>query len=319
MAACNNNGKCLTMSQLAQTRTVDGALSAVTYGATPNTAATWDADKIHGCYCHDGYYAVPDRATGVLSYYCSHQPCPYGDDPRTPTVEMQTATCTATAGAFKLLFDDGARHGAHTTAAIAFDATAAVVEARLEALPSIQDVAVVFSTGTAACSGAGVGIAVTFTDTNSVTADLNLMTVDASETCTSPDGGKTCEAVTLDGVAATCTGTNDGGGTPCLHWKGDTALQAGAGTVTFAETTKGDFTQSFEVQTLTCIATSGTFTLTFRGQATAAIAFDAGAGAVEAALEFLSSVNDVTVALSTGTAACAASPGVGIAVRRMCV
>jgi len=43
----------------------------------------------------------------------------------------------------------------------------------------------------------------------------HLMTVTSNtqtETCTSPDGGSTCEAVTLNGVAATCTGTTDGGG-----------------------------------------------------------------------------------------------------------
>lgn len=267
---CNGNGRCLTMSQLALLGSVDGVVTgATTYGGTPNTASAWDGDKISGCHCNDGYYAMPDRATGMRSYYCSQKPCPFGDNPMTGTVEIQTATCTGTSGEFNLGFDDGA--GVQQTTVIAFDATAAVVEQRLEALSNIQNVAVAFSTGTAACSGAGVGITVTFTDTNSETADLNMLT-----------------AVVTD-------------------------LQAGAGTVTFAETTKGTFRQNFEMQTLTCTATSGTFTLTFRGQTTSALAFDATAATVEAALEYMSQIGDVTVAFSTGTAACDGT-GVGISV-----
>jgi len=46
----------------------------------------------------------------------------------------------------------------------------------------------------------------------SVTADTY------TETCTSPDGLGSCEGVTLDGVAATCTSQTDGDGTACVHW-----------------------------------------------------------------------------------------------------
>ncbi len=59
---------------------------------------------------------------------------------------------------------------------------------------------------------------------------------------------------------------------------------------------------SDEVQTLTVDATGGTFTLTFAGQTTAAIASEATAAAVEAALEALSNVapGDVTVTGAAG-------------------
>lgn len=52
-----------------------------------------------------------------------------------------------------------------------------------------------------------------------------------------------------------------------------------------------------EVETVTVNATGGTFTLTFSGQTTAAIAFNATAGAVQSALEALSNIapGDITV------------------------
>lgn len=50
-----------------------------------------------------------------------------------------------------------------------------------------------------------------------------------------------------------------------------------------------------EVQTLTIDATGGTYTLTYSGQTTAPIAFDADASAVETALRGLSSINGANV------------------------
>ena len=57
-----------------------------------------------------------------------------------------------------------------------------------------------------------------------------------------------------------------------------------------------------EVQKVSNTATGGTFTLTFNGQTTAAIAYDATASAVESALEALSNITDVYV-YGTGTSA----------------
>jgi len=52
------------------------------------------------------------------------------------------------------------------------------------------------------------------------------------------------------------------------------------------------------VQTLTISATAGTFTLTFNGQTTSALAYDAGAGAIQLALEALGSVGTANVAVT---------------------
>jgi hypothetical protein len=64
--------------------------------------------------------------------------------------------------------------------------------------------------------------------------------------------------------------------------------------------------QTNEVNTITANATpatAGTFTITVEGQTTAAIAFDADATAIQAALELLSTVDagDVTAVQTTGT------------------
>jgi len=71
-------------------------------------------------------------------------------------------------------------------------------------------------------------------------------------------------------------------------------------TVTVTETTKGSSDPVDEVQTvrLTPTPTGGTFTLTYAGQTTAAIAYNAAASAVTTAVEALSNVTDVTVAAS---------------------
>lgn len=63
-------------------------------------------------------------------------------------------------------------------------------------------------------------------------------------------------------------------------------------------TTTGGFAGTNEVQTLTLSATGGTFTLTYSGQTTTAIAYNAAASAVELALEALSNLVPAEVAVS---------------------
>ena len=268
---CTGNGMCKSMYQLAQLTTTNGELQSYTYGAT-NTSATWDAHMIYGCHCGTGFvhmhYKPPDVKT-MLSYDCSFVACPQGDNPKTPTKEVQTLTCIGTAGTFTLSF------GGQTTAVLAWDATAVTVQAALNALNgAIQGgVTVTYSTGAAACAASpGVDLVVTF---NGNGGDLAALAFDLAPT-------------------------------------GQTALAGGSMTV--VETTKGSQLQNFEKQTLTCTATSGTFSLSFRGRITSAIAFDATALTVKTALEALQTITEVNVVLSTGSSACAASPGVGIAV-----
>jgi hypothetical protein len=77
--------------------------------------------------------------------------------------------------------------------------------------------------------------------------------------------------------------------------KAELRLIAGRGSAFSADTLP---TGTNAVQTVTVAATAGTFTLTFQGATTAALAFDATAAAVQAALEALPSVGAGNVAVS---------------------
>jgi hypothetical protein len=66
-----------------------------------------------------------------------------------------------------------------------------------------------------------------------------------------------------------------------------------------------DYAGAFEVQTISCDASAGTFTLKFREHISSAIAFNANAAAIETAFEGLNSVTNVTVTLGgVQTTAC---------------
>jgi hypothetical protein len=97
---------------------------------------------------------------GYTGHNCAVRECVFGDDPVTAGVnEEQVVHCDCDAtcsGNFYLTFRG------ETTAAIAHDATAAAVEAALEALLTIDDVTVTFAVGAAACSVAGEDILVEF-------------------------------------------------------------------------------------------------------------------------------------------------------------
>jgi hypothetical protein len=118
--------------------------------------------------------------------------------------EVQTLTCTATLGTFKLT------HGAATTSALAFDATAAQVQTALVALSTIASATVTFSGGSvAACSGVGVGIAVTFTgstvDEDAMTKDLSLLGATAGTIAVAETFKGGSEVQTLTCTATTST------------------------------------------------------------------------------------------------------------------
>lgn len=93
---CNNNGRCMTMREMALWAESNGDATSYTYGEDPNEARTWDAERIHGCMCDPGH-------TG---YDCSLKTCPSGNDPATYNdhVEVQLLTCNADAGTFTLTF-----------------------------------------------------------------------------------------------------------------------------------------------------------------------------------------------------------------------
>lgn len=79
-------------------------------------------------------------------------------------------------------------------------------------------------------------------------------------------------------------------------------LSGGLGSAVVATTTPGVLNTTSEVQTITVTATGGTFTITYDGQTTAAIAYNASTAAVQTALWALSNIadNDVAVTGSAG-------------------
>merc|ERR1719261_147699 len=131
---CNGFGLCYTMAELAAQATLGGDATALTYGASIGKMETWDAHMIRGCKCDRGYKMEPDGPINAPSYFCSRRPCATGDDPRTlgGLDEVQTATCTATAGTLTPTFRS------KTTARIAYDAEPVTVMNALWALQSID-------------------------------------------------------------------------------------------------------------------------------------------------------------------------------------
>jgi hypothetical protein len=204
---CSGNGLCKSMRQLAVVGTVNGDSTSVTYGATPNTVATWDADMIFACYCDKGFYLEPDRNSSI-DFMCSRRPCPTGDNPLThDTVnEVQMVTCTGTGGDFTLTYDS------QISATIAFGASEADVKAALEGLSTIGTVTVDFGEGSSVACGASVPVPILVTFTTEF-GDLPLMTVQAgalvggSAAVTEYQSGRDGQYTEVQTVTCTCTGT----------------------------------------------------------------------------------------------------------------
>lgn len=94
----------------------------------------------------------------------------------------------------------------------------------------------------------------------------------------------TFPAVTLDGTDQTVNGS-------ASAWRADATGESGGWSVTVSST---GF-EGGEVQEISNNATGGTFTLTFDGQTTAAIDYNATAATVQSALEALSNIADVSI------------------------
>lgn len=74
---CSGHGRCLLMSELAQT-------AGRSYGSEPNDPAVWDFDMVEGCFCNEGWGGIA----------CDRRLCPRGDNPLTAGVsEIQRLTC----------------------------------------------------------------------------------------------------------------------------------------------------------------------------------------------------------------------------------
>ena len=188
--ACSGKGRCLSMKEAAVLYQYPNSVQTYTY------TSNWDADKIMGCICDDGY-------TG---FDCSLRTCPKGDDPETTgqVDEIQGISCicqTTCSGSFTLTFRG------ETTASIAHGASASDLETALEALAGLDDVTVSIEGGTTVCDNDGAASIVTFLTEH---GDVPAFTYTSSLS----SGGGT-PAITI---------TNGGGGTPTY---GSTAAVTG--------------------------------------------------------------------------------------------
>lgn len=123
---CSGNGRCLSTEQMAETANYRGKLLHTQYGILPNDPNTWDAHRIHGCVCDEGWFG----------FDCSERQCPHGDDPLTigQKKEIQVLQCKADAGYFSLNF----RH--ESTPQIRSNATVGEVAAFLSNLGTLGEV-----------------------------------------------------------------------------------------------------------------------------------------------------------------------------------
>ena len=133
---CNDHGECLTLFALAQKATVNGDLAGFTYGAIPNDPATWDADKVQGCYCAEGFEG----------YDCSQKSCPMGDDPSTKhqSNELQEFFCQSLEGDSEKLGVFTMQFRQKDTIELKYNSKLADLKAALEALTTIESVLVYF-------------------------------------------------------------------------------------------------------------------------------------------------------------------------------
>ena len=132
------------MREMALLATSNGDSDPRLYGSDPNNGNTWDADRIYGCICDEGW-------TG---YDCSERECTYGDDPNTygQVNEVQLFECAGTAGTLTLSFRQ------KTTLPIAYNASRQELEEALEWLTNIGDVIVLFSSGNSTCTDIGLSV-----------------------------------------------------------------------------------------------------------------------------------------------------------------
>ncbi|KAJ8599458.1 hypothetical protein CTAYLR_008049 [Chrysophaeum taylorii] len=187
VTACGGNGRCASMYELSRLATANGDETDVTYGIDVNNPLTWDAHRVFGCACDDGW-------TG---YDCSLRTCPTGDDPGTygQANELQLIQCAADSGYFKLAFRRD------ETSAILSNATAADVEAALEALSTITNLEVAFGSGESACLASSTStpniISVQFITEH---GDLPAITADVADLYDSATGTTGVVTIATDGT-----------------------------------------------------------------------------------------------------------------------
>lgn len=146
---CSGHGQCLSMAQLANYALTNGASAATTYGDVPNDPHRWDHDMMHGCDCDAGWEG----------HDCNLKSCPKGDDPETGYLpgdlqvhEIQAFQCIGDGGSIKFLFRTV------ETDAIPWNMGVSGLKGYLEAIESITEVEVTFSTGNTMCTTDGSNV-----------------------------------------------------------------------------------------------------------------------------------------------------------------
>lgn len=95
-AVCSGNGRCMSLREVTHYHTFFTYFDYTGYTG-------WDADKIFGCVCSDGYEGVS----------CERRSCPKGDDPLTTTawngverneVQLIDCLCTSCTGGLYISF-----------------------------------------------------------------------------------------------------------------------------------------------------------------------------------------------------------------------
>jgi hypothetical protein len=126
---CSGHGECLSMRALATKHPV---VNSYKYGNDLfNLHNTWDADKIFGCHCDEGF----------SGYDCSEVVCPVGKDPTqmTPPVsETQEIRCTRTSSESTDGWGVYLSFRRQRTARISVTASASTVQQALEALSVVE-------------------------------------------------------------------------------------------------------------------------------------------------------------------------------------
>lgn len=143
---CSGNGRCVSLRELSTYEDYTQYFDNTEYTA-------WDADKIYGCLCDDGWEGPR----------CDQRSCPKGidplnDDPSSAPFEIQYLECKCDdcdGGMYLVLNNE-------ITAVIPYDATAPVVAEELEAFPSLDRVETRLLQGDAICSSTGSVLEIKF-------------------------------------------------------------------------------------------------------------------------------------------------------------
>lgn len=182
---CNGRGRCMSIREAAETQDDATLFYSTTY-------TRWDADKIYGCICDEGF-------TG---YDCSLRSCTKGTDYMTSSyqkeVQILECTCPTTcSGYFFLSFRSKSVKILHSD-------SASELETKLESLSSIRGVDVVLYGGSTVCDDDGVSAEITFRNDPGDLPDLVLL----GTSYLTSDGGSTSLSIVSGGSTGSQGGTS---------------------------------------------------------------------------------------------------------------